>query len=564
MSVRNRTVLLLSQLLLVSLLQACGGGDSGASTTSGAAASNASATADRSRIRNPQTHMLTVSSATGGAVSGVSGAINCGTACTTAVNNGAAVTLNASAKPGYAFKGWGGACSGTVASCKLTMTTAQTVSATFAAATDVLTVTSATGGTVSSSPSGISCGSTCSASYAQGTSVVLSAVPATGYTFSGWSGACSGTATTCTVALSAAATAGASFTATTASNPPAGTSACAQTSSSWAQTVTPGGSNGYAYTQFGNYSVQVDDWGNMPGTTVVWANSPSCWGTSITQSTDQYNIPVSPEVSRGWTANASVMQNQSTAGYPNAPNWTTLSGLGIKVSDLTKAHVKWAMSVPTTPNPIGTSSTATVNRWDALLDVYFFTTAQGAPNPPASVPKYHVDLEIYQMLNDQPLSGQQPQYSSYWAGSFLYGNNPFVKTIGGVRYVGVIDAQSFNETGGHTISLFVTPTAFTDSSTNGGTTTTLWGQANVTHDLGSIIAWLSQANPTDDSGNPLKFANNSVPATPGATVTSPLIDPSVYLSSINGYFELDFGTTGNNAWKTTDFWVSLQNEPDGN
>jgi hypothetical protein len=258
------------------------------------------------------------------------------------------------------------------------------------------------------------------------------------------------------------------------------------------------------------------------------------------------------------------MQAQSTSGYPSAPNWTTLSGLGIQVQNLTKAHVKWSMSVPSTPNPIGTTSTATVGRWDALLDVYFFTAAQGAPNPPSSVPKYHVDLEIYQMLNDEPLSGQLPQYSSYWAGSFLYPNNPFVKTIGGVTYVGVIDAQSFTEAGGHTISLFVEPTAYTNSSTNGGTTTTLWGMPSVTHDLGGIIAWLSQSNPKDDNGNPLKFANNSVPATPGAVVTAPLIDPTVYLSSINGYFELDFGTANNNQWTTTDFWVALQNEPDGN
>ena len=74
-----------------------------------------------------------------------------------------------------------------------------------------LTVTKSGTGTVSSLPAGISCGSGCSASYASGTSVTLTAAAGTGYEFTGWGGACSGTAATCTVSMTAAKSVTAAF-----------------------------------------------------------------------------------------------------------------------------------------------------------------------------------------------------------------------------------------------------------------------------------------------------------------------------------------------------------------
>ena len=56
-------------------------------------------------------------------------------------------------------------------------------------------------GTVTSSPAGINCGSTCSEDYDYNTVVTLTAAAATGSTFSGWSGACTGTNTTCTLTM---------------------------------------------------------------------------------------------------------------------------------------------------------------------------------------------------------------------------------------------------------------------------------------------------------------------------------------------------------------------------
>ncbi len=67
------------------------------------------------------------------------------------------------------------------------------------------------GGTVTSSPAGIACEPTCSQSYAPGTQVILTAKPAKGAVFFRWSGACTGTSTTCTVTMDATKTAKAEF-----------------------------------------------------------------------------------------------------------------------------------------------------------------------------------------------------------------------------------------------------------------------------------------------------------------------------------------------------------------
>jgi DNA-binding beta-propeller fold protein YncE len=59
----------------------------------------------------------------------------------------------------------------------------------------ILSVTEAGSGRVTSNPAGIDCGSTCAATFAAGTPVTLIASPGSDFTFSGWSGACSGTST---------------------------------------------------------------------------------------------------------------------------------------------------------------------------------------------------------------------------------------------------------------------------------------------------------------------------------------------------------------------------------
>lgn len=67
------------------------------------------------------------------------------------------------------------------------------------------------GGRVTSVDGLVNCGRDCTEAYAAGSTVKLRARPAAGSTFAGWGGACTGTATTCTVRLDQAASVRASF-----------------------------------------------------------------------------------------------------------------------------------------------------------------------------------------------------------------------------------------------------------------------------------------------------------------------------------------------------------------
>ena len=147
-----------------------------------------------------------------GTVTSSPAGINCGTTCSSVYPYNTVVTLTAAPTAGYTFGGWsGGGCSGT-GTCAVTMSSSQSVTATFNLIYHALSV-SKTGlgtGTVTSLPAGINCGTTCSYAFVQNTSVTLSAAPIAPAAFGGWSGACSGTGT-CTVSMSAAKSVTANF-----------------------------------------------------------------------------------------------------------------------------------------------------------------------------------------------------------------------------------------------------------------------------------------------------------------------------------------------------------------
>ena len=153
----------------------------------------------------PPTLSVTKSGSGAGTVTSNPPGIDCGQTCSHAFYFYNDVVLTASAASGSSFAGWSGAgCSGT-GTCSVTMSSDQSVTATFNSSGDqTLTVSKngTGGGTVTSDPAGIDCGLTCSHAFDPSTSVLLTASAASDSTFVGWSGDCSGTGT-CTVTMDA-------------------------------------------------------------------------------------------------------------------------------------------------------------------------------------------------------------------------------------------------------------------------------------------------------------------------------------------------------------------------
>jgi PKD repeat protein len=141
-------------------------------------------------------HLLAVTKegAGSGTVTSTPSGIDCGNRCEARFDDGAVVTLTATADAASTFLGWGFDCWGTD-TCQVTLDRARWVTAHFSPNVKDLTVSpQGTGsGIVTSSPTGVSCGTTCHASFATGATVTLTAVADADSTFTAWSGDCTGT-----------------------------------------------------------------------------------------------------------------------------------------------------------------------------------------------------------------------------------------------------------------------------------------------------------------------------------------------------------------------------------
>lgn len=133
---------------------------------------------------------------------------------TTRLVEGTVVRLTAVPADGSLFSQWTGSCLGTSPTCQLTMTADRTVTGNFIIDPNrFFDLDIAYGGTGSGTVARSSPGP----GYNYATTVTLTATPAANSTFAGWSGACTGTSTTCTVFIDAAKSVTANFTAATLS-----------------------------------------------------------------------------------------------------------------------------------------------------------------------------------------------------------------------------------------------------------------------------------------------------------------------------------------------------------
>lgn len=104
-------------LTLTLLIGACGGGGGGAASSDAPAVTR---------------YTLTASISGHGRVTSSPAGLDCTTTCSASYDSGTQVTLTAVAASGAGFVGWSGACTGTTATCTLSMSQARSVTAAFA------------------------------------------------------------------------------------------------------------------------------------------------------------------------------------------------------------------------------------------------------------------------------------------------------------------------------------------------------------------------------------------------------------------------------------------------
>ncbi len=148
---------------------------------------------------NVEVNAVIVAKTGNGSIDSLDKLISCGNKCAATYEAGSQVTLTASPDKA-AFAGWTGACSGNNLTCTVSVNGQTNVGASFVPAY-TLSVSQSGKGTVVSAEPGINCGRTCSAKFAQGATVTLSATPETGFRFVNWTGACSGSAPTCSLTI---------------------------------------------------------------------------------------------------------------------------------------------------------------------------------------------------------------------------------------------------------------------------------------------------------------------------------------------------------------------------
>jgi len=421
----------------------------------------------------------------------------------------------------------------------------------------------------------------CEATFKRGTDITLSALATDGSTFSHWSGACSGTSAVCTVKMSEVQSVSANFLSIPNCTSDGATNlATTITDASGVMTtnIAPnrkcpkalwGQVTGICY---GDYAVQVNAYGTPPPNThfSMWSQSASCWGVKVSEPANPkfvyWNAPI---VTRGFSFGYTAPL--ATSGGLSVANLATQHAKAVQPcpdkGTASSVCVKWSMEVPgVIPQSTVNTAKVTYSNWDAMIDIYFHAVPNPAPGTSVTF-----DLQIYQMLMDwQATNG--PNWATNILGRYT------TKTIGKVKYLVTVNTQNPGTQGSNwvglggqlnAVSMFALPTLPTTRAA-GGVGSYLWGTPSAMHDVGGIIAWLSQMQTVngvtaifDDEGKPLYDNVRKAP------VTSPLISPTYYLTGLNPGFEViqanasDPAYSNNGVYKTTNYWVALPGEDIG-
>lgn len=257
------------------------------------------------------------------------------------------------------------------------------------------------GGTVTSSPAAINCPGVCSANLASGTSVTLTATAATGSSFSGWSGACSGTGT-CSLSMTASQAVTATFTALggapvvslSVASLSFGGQLIGTTSGSKAVTLTNTGTAGLLlspvatsgdYAETDNCPVSPSTLGAGAHCTITATFSPSVPGAisgEITIADDAGNTP--QMVNLSGTGLAPLSFSSASLSFGTVTVGSTTLGKTATLINNTSAPLSIAYAVsadyaagPGTTNPCGSSLAAKAK---CTLTVTFTPVQNGATN----------------------------------------------------------------------------------------------------------------------------------------------------------------------------------------
>ncbi len=182
-----------------------------ASTCKVAMTANKEATAEfKSTAAKPKFKLKvtrTGSGASSGKVTSLPAGIICPSTCEAEFEESKEVTLEEGLTGEAEFVKWGGACTGTAKTCKVTMTAAKEVTAEFKSTVKVtpkLKVGVIGAGSGKVTGPGISCPSDCEEVFTEGTAVELTATANAGSEFVKWGGACAGSEKTCKVTMTTA------------------------------------------------------------------------------------------------------------------------------------------------------------------------------------------------------------------------------------------------------------------------------------------------------------------------------------------------------------------------